>query len=84
MRVPIIQIRPMRTKWASISTGRRMTLNAELLALPRALGEFAIVHELVHILAPNHGKIFKSFMYAYTPDWQTCEHQLQTRVSLKK
>jgi predicted metal-dependent hydrolase len=27
------------------------------------------VHELVHLLAPNHGKVFKSFLAAYLPDW---------------
>ena len=49
--------------------GGRLTLNAELLNLPRDLGEFVIVHELLHLLAPNHGKVFKSFMTAYLPDW---------------
>jgi hypothetical protein len=37
---------------------------------PRVLGEFVIVPELVHLLAPNHGKVFKSFMFAYLPDWE--------------
>jgi predicted metal-dependent hydrolase len=36
------------------------------------------VHELVHLLAPNHGKVFKSFMHAYLPDWEMREKQLQT------
>jgi predicted metal-dependent hydrolase len=67
----------MRTKWASISTVGRLTLNAELLDLPKDLGEFVIVHELVHLLAPNHGKVFKSFMYAYLPDWEKREQGLQ-------
>ncbi len=40
----------MRTKWASISTSGRMTLNTDLLDLPKELGEFVIVHELVHLL----------------------------------
>jgi predicted metal-dependent hydrolase len=31
--------------------------------------EFVIIPELVLILAPNHGKVFKSFMFAYLPDW---------------
>ena len=38
--------------------------------LPKTLCEFVIVHELVHLLAPNHGKVFKSFMSAYLPDWE--------------
>jgi predicted metal-dependent hydrolase len=36
-----------------------------------------IVHELVHLLAPNHGKVFKSFLYAYLPDWEERERQLR-------
>jgi predicted metal-dependent hydrolase len=50
----------MTTKWASISTSGRLTLNTELLQLPKPLGEFAVVHELVHLLVPNHGRVFKS------------------------
>jgi predicted metal-dependent hydrolase len=67
----------MRRKWASISTVGRLTLNTELVKLPKDLGEFVIVHELVHLLAPNHGKVFKSFMYAYLPDWELREKRLR-------
>ncbi len=70
VKVPRIHLRPMTSKWASLSAGRRLTLNTDLLSLPPDLGEFVIVHELVHLLAPNHGKVFKSFMYAYMPDWE--------------
>lgn len=61
-----------------MTTGRNnLTLSRALLALPRDLGEYVIVHELVHMLAPNHGKVFKSFMLAYLPDWQEPEERLQ-------
>src|SRR5665647_754591 len=59
-----IQVRQMRSKWASISTAGRLTLNSDLLNIPRDIGEVVVVHELVHLIAPNHGKVFKSFMYA--------------------
>lgn len=55
----------------------RLTLNSELLQLPRDLGEFVIVHELVHLLAPNHGRVFKSFLHAYLPDWREREQRLR-------
>ncbi len=62
-----------------LMTTRRsnLTLSHTLLVLPRDLGEYIIVHELVHMLAPNHGKVFKSFMLAYLPDWQEREERLQ-------
>jgi hypothetical protein len=68
-----IQLRPMRAKWGSISTAGRLSLDTGLLDVPKPLGEFVIVHELVHLLAPNHGRVFKSFMHAYMPDWQQRE-----------
>src|SRR5437870_2623813 len=70
VRPPLVYLRQMRTKWASISTAGRLTVNAELLSLPKPLGEYVIVHELVHLLAPNHGPVMKQLLSAYLPDWQ--------------
>jgi predicted metal-dependent hydrolase len=78
IKAPQVHLRKMRRKWASISGVGRLTLNTELIDLPKELGEFVIVHELVHRLAPNHGKVFKSFMHAYLPDWELREQKLQT------
>jgi predicted metal-dependent hydrolase len=80
VRLARVQVRVMRSKWASISTAGRLTLNSDLVAIPKPLGEFVIVHELVHLLAPNHGKVFKSFMHAYLPDWQQREHALHQQA----
>ena len=72
-----IQIRAMSQKWASMSTSGMLTLNSELLELPRNIGEFVIVHEVLHLIAPSHGVVFKSFLYAYLPNWQDLERQLR-------
>lgn len=77
VRVPQIQIRRMSSKWASMSTSGRLTLNSELLEIPKGLGEFVIVHEILHMIAPNHSRVFKSFMYAYLPDWAERERELR-------
>jgi predicted metal-dependent hydrolase len=76
IKAPQVHMREMSRKWASISGGR-LTLNVELIELPKELGEFVIVHELVHRLAPNHGKVFKSFMHAYLPGWESRETELK-------
>lgn len=72
-----MHLRPMKRKWASISIRGRLTMNVEVLDLPRELGEFVIVHELVHLLAPNHGRVFKAFLSAYLPDWPQREARLR-------
>jgi predicted metal-dependent hydrolase len=77
VKAPQIHLREMRRKWASISRVGRLTLNTELIDLPKDLGEFVIVHELVHRLAPNHGRVFKSFMHAYLPDWEARDERLK-------
>ncbi len=83
VKAPQVYLREMRQKWASVSTAGRLTVSVELLGLPRELGEFVIVHELVHLLAPNHGKLFKSFMHAYMPDWEERERQLRNHATVK-
>lgn len=80
VKIAAIHIRPMNTKWASMSKTGRMTLDLDLLDIPKYLGEFVIVHELVHLLAANHGKVFKSFMYAYMPDWEERQQVLRGYV----
>ncbi len=78
VKVREIHLRQMQQKWASISMKGRLTLNTELLDLPEALTEFVIVHELVHLLVPNHGKLFKGYMSAYLPDWQERQDRLRS------
>ena len=73
---PHIHLRKMRSKWASVSTAGRLTLDKALLRIPKRLGEFVIVHELVHMLVNSHGRVFKSFMHAYLPDWEQREQEL--------
>ncbi len=78
VKVRQVHLRQMRRKWASISMNGRLTLNTDMLNLPEALTEFVIVHELVHLLVPNHGKLFKSFMSAYLPDWEERQNRLKS------
>lgn len=72
-----ITFRPMRTKWASFSTRGTLTLNSELLELDREIGNYVIVHELLHDRVPNHGRLWKSLMTAYVGDYEQIERRLR-------
>jgi predicted metal-dependent hydrolase len=63
-----IRLRAMRRKWASCSSKGRLTFDLELLrAEPRFRAE-VIVHELLHLKVPNHGKLFQSLLRAHLGD----------------
>ncbi|OGV59070.1 MAG: hypothetical protein A2283_03780 [Lentisphaerae bacterium RIFOXYA12_FULL_48_11] len=73
-----IRIRHMKRKWASCSTRGMLTLNWDVTDLPEELIDYVIVHELLHLRTPNHGKLWKSFMRAYLGDWEKKEENLKT------
>jgi len=59
-----VRLRPMKSKWASCSSNGRLTFNSEILSQPAQFRAEAIVHELLHLKVPNHGKLFKELMKA--------------------
>ena len=72
-----LNVRPMRRKWASCSTAGTLSFNSELLGLERTLGDYVIVHELLHFSVPNHGRLWKSLMMAHLGDYEKHEHELE-------
>lgn len=60
-----IHVRPMKKKWASCSSQGRLTFNTNLLQEPASFRREVIVHELLHLKVPNHGKVFRSLLRAY-------------------
>jgi len=60
-----IRLRPLKNKWASCSSNGRLTFSTELLQQPARFRAEAIVHELLHLKLPNHGKLFKNLMTAF-------------------
>lgn len=62
-----VYVQSMRNKWASCSTAGRVYFSADLLKEPLAFQDSVIAHELLHLMIPNHGALFKSFLNAYVP-----------------
>lgn len=77
VKVRMVTVRPMRNKWASCSTAGNLHFDAGLLSLDRKLGDYVIVHELLHFSVPNHGKLWKSLMHAHLGDYARLEKKLR-------
>jgi predicted metal-dependent hydrolase len=65
-----IHVRTMTANWASCSRTGRVTFSTGLLIEPAAWREYVIVHELLHLQVPNHGKLFKALLTAFLPNWE--------------
>ena len=73
-------VRHMRRKWASCSTNGHVNFSTELLLKDQKFQDYVIVHELLHLRVPNHGKLFKSLMRAHLGEWEKAMAQLDGRM----
>ncbi len=60
-----IHLRKMKRKWASCSSRGRLTFDPSLLDKPKEVRVKVILHELLHLKYPNHGKMFNLLLNAY-------------------
>jgi predicted metal-dependent hydrolase len=60
-----IYVRDMTRTWASCSSRGRLTFDIDLLREPAEFRSEVIVHELVHLKVPNHGKLFRNLVRSY-------------------
>lgn len=64
-------VRKMKTRWGSCNTrARRIWLNLALARKPLQCLEYVVVHEMVHLLEPNHNARFKALMDRFLPHWR--------------
>jgi predicted metal-dependent hydrolase len=66
-----VRIQRMVRKWGSCSSGGVITLADDLADRSAEFQDFVIVHELLHLRVPNHGRLFKVLMSAHVPQWKT-------------
>ncbi len=72
-----IQLRDMPTRWGSCTPQGKIILNPELIKAPKACIEYVIVHELCHLLHPNHTQSFFDLQTKVMPDWQKWKRRLE-------
>ncbi len=65
VRLRQVRIQSMRRKWASCSTRGTVSFSRDLLRRTRRFQDEVIVHELVHLRVPNHGRLFKRMVSSF-------------------
>ena len=67
----------MKTKWGSCNyTAGNIRINTELVKKPKDLLEYVVVHELVHLLEPNHSERFVEILQHHYPTWRDARAEL--------
>lgn len=69
----IVRVQEMRRKWGSCSSSGIVTLALDLVDQDDSFQDYVIVHELLHLRFPTHGKMFKALMTAHVPGWRQHE-----------
>jgi predicted metal-dependent hydrolase len=63
-----VTVRRMRTRWGSCSSKNNISLNSSLVFLPEELIRYVCLHELVHTIHKNHGRVFWDALTGILPE----------------
>ena len=75
---PSLRIRKMKTRWGVCNTKLKVvTLNSELLKYDIEKLDYVIVHELSHLIHPNHSKDFWNLVSKYCPNYKKIRKELR-------
>lgn len=77
---PVLKIKLLKRRWGSCSTKGNITFNLELIKAPKKCIKYIAVHEICHIIHPDHSKYYYKLLEMIMPDWKkwkiTLEHKL--------
>ncbi len=76
VKTPEVRLRTMITRWGSCSPKGRITLNTNLMRIPKRYIDYVVTHELCHLKKPNHGEEFYQLLTSVMPDWRERREKL--------
>jgi predicted metal-dependent hydrolase len=77
VRVAALSIRDPRTRWGSCTSTGRLSFSWRLVLAPPEVLRYVAVHEVCHILEPNHQPPFWALVERMLPGWRA--HRLWLR-----
>jgi hypothetical protein len=70
-------VKSQRTRWASCSAQRNLSLNTKLLFLSPDLVRYVVIHELCHTVHMNHGSDFWRLVATHEPSYKVLDQALR-------
>lgn len=71
-----ISVRVQKSRWGSCSTKGNLSFNYKIAALPAAMADYIIVHEICHLGEMNHSKKFWALVARTIPDHKKLRTEL--------
>jgi predicted metal-dependent hydrolase len=72
-----VRFRKQRTVWGTCNSAGNLSLNMRLVMAPPEALEYVVVHELAHLLHPNHSRAFWECVERFYPDYRVSEKWLK-------
>lgn len=67
-----ITIRDQKTRWGSCSSLGNINYNWRVIMAPPPVADYLVIHELCHLLVPNHSAKFWEQVRRFAPDYKNC------------
>jgi len=81
MDKPKLVIRRMARRWGSCTPNKMIILNPEIIKAPSKCIDYVVIHELCHIIHPNHSQSFYDLQNKVMPDNAKWKLRLETLLS---
>lgn len=82
VRPKAITIRDQRTRWGSCSSSGTLSFNWRLIMVPPTIMEYVVIHELAHMIQPNHSDQFWTVVAQLYPAYKEARSWLRNNASL--
>lgn len=78
VKVANLEVRLMKNKWGvCFHNLQKVTLNTKLIHFSYQVIDYVVIHELAHLVYPNHSKDFWNLVAQYCPEYKSCKNILK-------
>lgn len=81
IETPTLHIRFMEKRWGSCSPKGKIRLNTALIKAPKSCIRYVVIHELCHLIEPNHAKAFYRLLATMLPDYGMWKERLEKALA---